>query len=266
MTLAVLIAIASTCPPAQSGKCRFDLVSENAAIAPGKPFWIAGRFRIEPGWHIYWINPGEAGLPSGIDWRLPPGFSLLEVRWPVPILLSSQGAWSYGYEGEIAVLAKIMPARNVVIGKRASIRALADWMACSDMCVTGQASAQRTVTVASSPRVDPSASRAFLAYRAALPESGANLRPFVYEGNSRLRLEVMIPNYGQAKSMTFFPAKSGVTPASGEQAATFGRTSMLVMDKLAGFRPTTYLEGVLSVEYSQNKRRAFYVNAPYKTP
>lgn len=265
VTLASLVALSSVALH-QSGRCQFDLIFENSTIAGGKPFWVAGRFRIEPQWHIYWTNPGEAGLPTGLDWKPPVGFKLMEVRWPVPKLIASQGSVSIGYEGEVAVLAKFMPPAKLGPSARVRLMASADWMACKEMCVTGEAQAAKNLRVASIAQLDPANKGAFARFRAALPEMGQALCPFVYEGNSRLRLEVKIPNHPEAKAMTFFPAKSGVTPASGEQVCSFGPTSFLVMTKSSGFRPTTYLEGVLSVEYSQNKRRAFFVNAPYKTP
>ena len=30
--------------------------------------------RTNPGWHGYWLNPGDAGLPMDVDWQLPKGF------------------------------------------------------------------------------------------------------------------------------------------------------------------------------------------------
>ena len=30
--------------------------------------------RTNPGWHGYWLNPGDAGLPMDVQWQLPRGF------------------------------------------------------------------------------------------------------------------------------------------------------------------------------------------------
>ena len=51
------------------------LVAESGAIVPGKTLWVALRLEIAPGWHAYWRNPGDSGLPPEISWKLPPGFS-----------------------------------------------------------------------------------------------------------------------------------------------------------------------------------------------
>jgi thiol:disulfide interchange protein DsbD len=59
-------------------------VSESDAVAPGKTFWIGLRQTIAPGWHTYWINPGDSGEPPQIEWALPAGFSAGDIAWPHP--------------------------------------------------------------------------------------------------------------------------------------------------------------------------------------
>ena len=46
-----------------SPRVTVELVSERDAVAPGKTFWIGLRQTIAPGWHTYWINPGDSGEP-----------------------------------------------------------------------------------------------------------------------------------------------------------------------------------------------------------
>ena len=38
-----------------------ELVSDNQSVAPGKPFWVALRMKMDPHWHVYWRNPGDSG-------------------------------------------------------------------------------------------------------------------------------------------------------------------------------------------------------------
>src|SRR5690348_10936794 len=79
--LAVRGALAEGPPPGDLVKA--DLVAEAASIAPGATLWTDLRLVIKPGWHIYWRNPGDSGLPTAIDWTLPPGYSAGPIRWPV---------------------------------------------------------------------------------------------------------------------------------------------------------------------------------------
>jgi len=55
-------------------KARVDTVANVSAIAPGQPFMLGFKFTIAPGWHIYWKNPGDSGLPTEVKLNLPEGF------------------------------------------------------------------------------------------------------------------------------------------------------------------------------------------------
>src|SRR5271170_1459537 len=54
-------------------KVHASLVAETNEVAPGKTVTIALIEGIRPGWHTYWLNPGEAGEPTDIQWTLPAG-------------------------------------------------------------------------------------------------------------------------------------------------------------------------------------------------
>ena len=71
-------------PPDPKDLVRAELVAEKASIAPAATLWVDLHLAIKPGWHVYWRNPGDSGLPTTIDWNLPSGFSAGAISWPVP--------------------------------------------------------------------------------------------------------------------------------------------------------------------------------------
>jgi hypothetical protein len=50
-----------------------ELVTDRLSVRPGETFDVALRVTMDPGWHNYWINPGDAGMPTRIAWELPGG-------------------------------------------------------------------------------------------------------------------------------------------------------------------------------------------------
>jgi DsbC/DsbD-like thiol-disulfide interchange protein len=60
------------------------LVSETRSIVPGRQLHLALRQQMAPGWHTYWSNPGESGLPTTINWSVPRGFRAGPILWPTP--------------------------------------------------------------------------------------------------------------------------------------------------------------------------------------
>ena len=73
----------SAAPPIED-PVKARLVAETGSIAPGETVWVALHLEMRPGWHVYWRNPGDAGLPPEIAWTLPPGFTAGEIAWPTP--------------------------------------------------------------------------------------------------------------------------------------------------------------------------------------
>jgi DsbC/DsbD-like thiol-disulfide interchange protein/cytochrome c biogenesis protein CcdA len=162
------------------------LVAEGPA-PPGGEVELAIHMRPAPGWHGYWLNPGDAGLPMSVEWRLPPGFSAGPLRYPVPTRLTIADLMNYVYERDYAVLVRLkvpQDARGTVL-----IRAEAHWLACTDrICVPEQGEFSLDLPVGSgTPR------RAqFDEWRRALPRPLASVGHFAVVGN-RLRVAIPLP-------------------------------------------------------------------------
>ena len=56
---------------------------------------------MQPGWHIYWRNPGAAGLPTSVKWHLLAGMTADGIQWPTPLKIRDPGVALYGYENEV---------------------------------------------------------------------------------------------------------------------------------------------------------------------
>jgi hypothetical protein len=92
------------------------LVAEATSVAPGTTLWVDLHLDIAPGWHTYWLNPGDAGLPTEIAWTLPPGFTAGDIVWPVPDRFVVDGLGNYGYRDAVDLLVPIAASQNVDAG------------------------------------------------------------------------------------------------------------------------------------------------------
>jgi thiol:disulfide interchange protein DsbD len=61
---------------------QVELIADRAA--PGDSMRLGLKFDLEPGWHIYWQNPGDSGGPPEAAWTLPPGMMATGFEWPAP--------------------------------------------------------------------------------------------------------------------------------------------------------------------------------------
>ena len=94
----------------QDGKVLVSssLISDVNSIQAGQKFRIGVLYRIEPGWHIYWKNPGDAGIPTKIAWQLPEGFKVHDLQWPIPTRQKEPGDLEvFAYSSEVLLFAEV---------------------------------------------------------------------------------------------------------------------------------------------------------------
>ncbi|HLK13510.1 MAG TPA: protein-disulfide reductase DsbD domain-containing protein, partial [Fimbriimonadaceae bacterium] len=112
-----------------------ELVASVKRVAPGKAFTVALHMKLPAGWHNYYSNPGESGVPTTITWTLPTGFTAGPIEWPLPERIVIDKVPMYGYQGELWLPTTITPPSKLQAGKPLEIKAKADWLLCAAECV-----------------------------------------------------------------------------------------------------------------------------------
>ncbi len=102
------------------------------------PFMVGVKFELAPEWYLYWVNPGDAGLPPEIHWVLPDGLEGGPLIYPVPEKFVSGGIVAFGYKKEVVLLSKMTPRPGFRIDEKATIAAEVDWLVCKDSCLRGK--------------------------------------------------------------------------------------------------------------------------------
>ena len=87
--------------PAVSPRATVSLVTDADAVSPGTTFRIGLWFRLAPGWHTYWRNPGDAGVAPELDLALPKGATAGPLAWPAPQRVREGPVMTYAYTGEV---------------------------------------------------------------------------------------------------------------------------------------------------------------------
>jgi DsbC/DsbD-like thiol-disulfide interchange protein len=131
------------------------------------------RFTMEPGWHIYHLQPGDGGDPPDATWHLPAGMKASPFQWPAPERIESNGLVNYGYHGVVTLPVRLdvaadFPASPVVV--RADVR----WLVCNDMCVSGSGTVELRWPLGNADRAQlPAWSAAIHDARARVPKTAA---------------------------------------------------------------------------------------------
>lgn len=217
------LAFAAASNVYSSPRDQVRLVSQSNA-APDGQLRLALAFSLQPGWHIYWQNPGDAGFPPRILPEAPVSFDAL--AFPPPELLTEGQVGAYVLSGHV-----LLPF--VAHGVRDSVTAQGAWLVCAEICVPEHASFKLDLPGGASQEAGLFKPDAIVPS----PFSGT-LAP---DGT----LSVTGPGPGQIVSAHFFPLLSGGIINAAPQSLSFTSTGLVLRLKLA--HPVTSLPGVLEL-------------------
>lgn len=252
--LAVRPAAASPSATGASKNVRATLAPAVASIQPGQPFWVGLRLQMNPRWHTYWKNPGDSGLPTRIRWTLPEGFAAGEIQWPQPQRFLADPLMSYGYAGEVWLLAEIRPPARITAAA-VPIAAKADWLECHDICIPGKAELAFTLPVRDVTPPQGEHAAAIATARARVP-AAPRFEASAIAAGSALRLRVS--GAPRPREAYFYPAAGGVIEhALPQRLETSGAAFWLALPRAANGALPASLDGVLELD-----GQAFEVKAP----
>ncbi len=147
---------------------KAELVADTSAIAPGKKFTAGLLLRMAPGWHTYWKFSGDAGIPTELKWKLPPGWKVGELQWPIPLKTNDPGdIQTYGYQDEVLLMQEIVPPATID-NSPIKLAAEATWLVCEKICIPGSASLQLGIPISTTSA--PANTELFARYRQLLPQ------------------------------------------------------------------------------------------------
>jgi thiol:disulfide interchange protein len=222
---------------------KASLVAESSSPASGSSATIALLMQPEPGWHGYWLNPGEAGFATRLDWKLPKGVSISKPQYPVPEKLIVAGLMNHVFNGEHALLMKLTVPANSAVGTRLPIHLSADWLACTDkICVPEHSDLTLDLRVGDGvAQLQPQ----FDIWRAKLPRPLGSSAHFQAIGK-RVRFGIPFPEGARATDPWFFARTEDAISYPSVQTVSVKGDLMTVETDAAGPLPDE-IEGVLSI-------------------
>jgi thiol:disulfide interchange protein DsbD len=253
LAFALFLALAAgavAAAPVKTAHVEAELVPERTALVPGETTTVALRLKMADGWHTYWQNPGDSGLPTTITWKLPADVAVGPIQWPAPHALPAGPLVNFGYEGEVLLLTDIMAPASATVGTPLLLKAKAEWLVCRETCIPEEAALELELPVA--PRADPYPQwgKAIAATRDALPRPLAGWVASARAEGAKVVLTLTAPaGAATPSSVHFFPYHEGRIEPAGRQTfvrdpnGTFAMTLPVAHQLAPGF---TKVAGVLT--------------------
>jgi len=250
---------------AKTPQLTVDLVAEPAPLIPGKTVTVALRLIPVSGWHIYWKNPGDSGLPPSVTWKLPAGWTAGPFQFPFPEKILLPPLVSYGYEQETLLLTTFTIPDYEKIPSSFPIEADVEWLVCKETCLPGNAHLNLTLSTQPKPNIDLQG--LFDDVRKDLPIALPQIPVSAKTNGSDLQITVQPQT--QVGSLSFFPEGDFLDefkPSKTEILSSGKLQLTLPLKEKAKLPPS--LQGVLVAEnpWDASGHHALEVSLPLGTP
>ncbi len=258
--LAPAVACASESAPVVSPQARVSLIADRNVVAPGETLRVALRIALAPGWHTYWSNPGDSGLPAELALTLPPGASATPLTFPTPQRMPFGPLVNFGFTGEVLLPFTVTVPAMLTAGDSFALAAEARWLVCEKVCIPEDGAfllempVGTAVRSAAAPQLD--------AAQAALPRPAPFTATAGFDGGAG-QLHVTDPALTQAtvRDAFFFPTAMGVLDAAAPQALSV-RDGAITLRLVRGQADAAWpLQGVLAITDGAGRRVGYQVSA-----
>jgi DsbC/DsbD-like thiol-disulfide interchange protein len=204
--------------PAQHAKV--ELIADKASIKAGDDVLLGVHYVLDPGWHLYWINPGDSGQPPSFDWKLPSGFVAGETKWPRPERLSSSQLVDYGYKDEVLFIVPVQTSSTINGSAPVTVALNAKWLICREVCIPDRAQLHLSLPVSMGTPETSANADLFAHTKRLLPKPAPkNWKTSVRSGKEDF---VLIVSAGKPlRDASFFPRDPGqIDNATPQKAVT----------------------------------------------
>lgn len=229
-------------------RAEVTLVSERAQAVAGETFYLALDMTMDDGWHVYWRNAGDAGLPPEIIWNETPLATPGAFVWPIPheLPVVPGEIMDYGYDGRLVLPFPVTVPADA--SGELTFDGLADYLICKDICIPEAADITLTVQVGTEQIPDVIAGEAIADALSKTPETLEGQARIDRSGSPwRLSIARDAGGFGAVSYARFFPFEHEIVHAA-DQPVSLGPDGLTLSLTPDDEDATAPLEGVLVVE------------------
>lgn len=250
--------------PVDGGRALVELISERTAVQPGETVYLGMKLELDDGWHVYWRNAGDAGLPPLFRPSEEGDIAATafgEFVWPIPHLLPvvEGEIMDYGYDDEVVFAFPVTIPEDA--SGQLSITGLADYLICEEICVPESATISLNLNVGDA---EPNISNGELI------ANWIAKAPIALSGEARIDTSAQpmtlsvqdIAVADTSATLRFFPYDHEITH-SAAQPVSFGTEGATLSLAPSDFKSVeTALEGVIVQTHADGTRVGYTVSAP----
>ncbi len=245
-------ALAARSEPLINPRVTVSMVSSHDVVEAGQTIDLGLHFRFSPGWHIYWMNPGDAGQPPRIELHAPGGSRVSDLRWPAPKRHVDGPITTFIHDGEVLLPFSVTLPPGITAP--VTLSAKVSWLVCKDICIPEEGVFRLVLPTGTALAGDAGA--LFDAARVVAP-GRASWRADIDAAGF---LTLAGPGIERIVEADFIPADWGrVEHAAPQTLSVEGERATLALKPGPAFDASRQLAGVLHVRENDGVPRALWI-------
>jgi thiol:disulfide interchange protein DsbD len=275
LALCLLAPMQIAAEPLRTPHVEMELHSTRAAVAPGETFTILLRQKMIPNWHVYWVNPGDNGYATTLQWNAPKGVRFSSLKHPAPQVYRLGPIVNYVHYGEIYYPIAVTLPDDLPTKGALTVSALGDWLICEEECIPEQGTLGVAIPLAPQGRNDPVWMAKARDVEANLPRALPDNAITAQSAGDQLRISIAHDKAGElgayfatrgVRNAQFFPYSQKLIDHAAEQnVALSARALTFEAPKSKQYTSAEQTGGVISAEVLSDsgwRKASFSVGAP----
>lgn len=210
---------------------KVRLVSDVDTLAPDTTFHLGLELLPDQDWHVYWLNPGDSGMPISVEWTLAKNVQAVKQIWPIPEKIPFGHLTNYGYEGQVIVPTR-MHSNVKSEDAEAAFSASARWLVCKESCIPGSANLSLSLPVSEQAQASKEAAT-IQSYAGQEAKTLKLMSGQIAADDTGFSIELFAQSavFKNAKHIEFFPVNESLFEASDKPEINWKNNYMRISQK-----------------------------------
>lgn len=194
------------------------IIVDSYSLENSRSIPIGVLVELKNDWHLYWRNSGDSGIPTSVEFDLPEGISISEIKWPVPNVFEFDGLASFGYEKQVLLIAELTIPENFGLNS-VSIIANLKSLICKDVCISFNTTVSEEIVLKNLFSAEENISELFARTKTNLPEVKSDFELSIIPDEENIAVVIQNINYDltKIKLLYFLPYENGIFKNTAEQ-------------------------------------------------
>lgn len=267
MKLSLLISLITLCSTLIFAKekdyyfdkrIKIEIVHSEEIVPKSDSLLFAVKVTLSKGWHIYWLNPGDAGEATILEISTNVSNSKIAPFYPIPNYQNTNGIVTFEHKGNVFFPFYLSVPSNFY-SDTLEIKLYAKWLACKEKCIPGEAHFKKKFILNKKLKHKDYDKRVMLAFDS-IPKDTLAANFEFFEDFALLKTN--LPCDEQIKSAFFYPLTEGLFNLERKPEFTVERNILHIKLPFLQYiwGDKSQVEGIVEITFLDRKKKYFWIN------